>query len=774
VGRLSIARSLRVALLGLALVLAVIAGLGVAGLYSARQHYEDRLANAYALQASAGRLLAAGVVAEASRKTAQAPQAQRAFDTEVAQARRLARGDDRSVRLVARAAAGGAAARSAAAALSARQDERIAGARRDARHDTRIAVAVIVAGGVLALLAALALVATLVGSLRRPLDELVDATERLAEGDLGARVHEDGPGELRALGHSFNAMASDLEMATRRIEAERARLDTTIRSLNDGLLVVGPDGSVQHTNERATFLVPDPSVLPAAREALGREVTLEQDGRTLELTAAQLAGDSSIVWTVRDATERARLERLKSEFIATASHELRSPLTSIKGFIELLAADESLSKRQREFTQIIALSTNRLVDLVNDLLDVARVEAGRAEVHARATDLRDVVREVATLMRPRIEDKEQRLELDLPDDLPMALADPARIRQVLSNLLTNAHLYTDKGGTLSVAARAVGHHIALDVADDGRGMTEEQARHVFDRFYRANGGDGPGTGLGLAIVQSLVELHDGRIELETEPGQGSRFRVLLPRAPALAEEAQRLAPREALRGKRVLVIDDEPAIAQLIATRLEPFEVDAAVAHSGAEGLERLRAEPFDAVTLDILMPGMSGFEVLRQLRADPELRALPVVVVSVFSGNEALAGEWVVAKPIDADELVDALGAALLAGRVRVLVVGRSETREQLEPRLGELGIEHEWATSSGAAARLCQQRHFEVALVDAGLAHPENALAALDLRGRRLRRSVLVFSAGERSPGIARLDAEPVELDDAGATVLQLLQGG
>src|SRR5437762_1876639 len=174
VGRLSIARSLRVALLGLALVLAVIAGLGVAGLYSARQDYEDRLANAYGLQASAGRLR---------------------------------------------------------------------------------------------------------------LDELVDATGRLAAGDLGARVREDGPGELRALGHSFNAMAADLQAATRRIESERARLDTTIRSLNDGLMVVGPDGSIEHANERATFLVPDPAVLPPARDALGREVTLERDGRTLELTA---------------------------------------------------------------------------------------------------------------------------------------------------------------------------------------------------------------------------------------------------------------------------------------------------------------------------------------------------------------------------------------------------------------------------------------------------------------------------------------------------------
>jgi signal transduction histidine kinase/HAMP domain-containing protein len=773
VGRLSIARSLRVALLGLALVLAVIAGLGVAGLYSARQHYEDRLAAAYGLQASAGRLLAASVVAEASRKTAAAPRARQAFKAELATARRLANGDARSEQLVSKAAAGGTTARAALAALSTRQSQRIADARRTARHDTRIAVAVIIAGGALALLAALALVAALVASLRRPLDDLVGATDRLADGDLSARVREDGPGELRALAGSFNAMAADLERATTRIEGERVRLDTTIRSLTDGLLVVGADGTIEHANERACYLVPDPSILPPTEDALGREVTLEHDGRTLVLTAAQLAGDAGVAWTVRDATERARLERLKSEFVATASHELRSPLTSIKGFIELLAADMTLSDRQQEFVNIVAVSTNRLVDLVNDLLDVARVEAGRAEVHRRPTDLREIVREVATLMHPRIDDKQQRLDLDLPDELPLALADPARIRQVLTNLLTNAHLYTEKGGRLTVAARAAGRYVALDVADDGRGMTDDEARHAFDRFYRAGETDGAGTGLGLAIVQSLVELHDGRIDLETEPGRGSRFTVLIPQAPPLAGVEER--PRDALRGRRVLVIDDEPQIARLIAERLAPFDVDAAVAHSGAEALERLRAEEFDAVTLDILMAGMSGFEVLRALRADPDLRGMPVVVVSVFSGNAALAGEWVVAKPIDGDELVDALGAAVIAGRVRLLVAARPQVHEQLAPQLAALGIEHEWASSSGAVARLCQQHHFEVALVDAGVTHPENVLAALDLRGRRLRRSVVVFSDGESAPpGIARLDAEPVELADAGATVLDLLRGG
>jgi signal transduction histidine kinase/ActR/RegA family two-component response regulator/HAMP domain-containing protein len=769
VGRLSIARSLRVALLGLALVLAVIAGLGVAGLYSARQRYEDRLAAAYGLQASAGRLLAASVIAEASHSAA----ARQAFATEVARARQLARDDARSEQLVARAVRGAGAARTAVAALSARQSQRIADARHTARHDTRIAVAVIVAGGALALLAALALVAALVASLRRPLDDLVGATARLADGDLTARVSEDGPGELRALAGSFNVMAADLERATKRIESERARLDTTIRSLTDGLLVVGTDGTIEHANERARYLLPDPSVLPPAQDALGGEVTLEHNGRTLVLTAAQLAGDAGMAWTVRDATERTRLERLKSEFVATASHELRSPLTSIKGFIELLAADASLSERQQEFVDIVAVSTNRLVDLVNDLLDVARVEAGRAEVHRRPTDLREIVQEVATLMHPRIDAKQQRLDLDLPDELPPALADPARIRQVLTNLLTNAHLYTAKGGRLAVTAREAGRYVALDVADEGRGMTDDEARHAFERFYRAGESDGGGTGLGLAIVQSLVELHDGRIDLETEPGRGSRFTVLIPQAPPLASVEDQ--PREALRGRRVLIVDDDPQVAQLIAERLAPFNVDAAAVHSGAEALERLRAGRFDAVTLDILMPGMSGFELLRALRADSELRGLPVVVVSVFSGNAALAGEWVVAKPIDADELVDALGAAVIAGRVRLLVVARPSVHDQLGPQLAELGIEHEWASTSGAAARLCQQRHFEVALIDAGVPHPENVLAALDLRGRRLHRSVVVFSDGDGAPpGLARLNAQPVALADAGTTVLDLLRGG
>jgi signal transduction histidine kinase/CheY-like chemotaxis protein/HAMP domain-containing protein len=801
--RLSIARSVRTALLGLTVVLTMIAAFGVGALYESRQDYEDELSDALSLQASAGKLLAAGVVEEATVRLtsgsgagAARRRARNAFGLALSGARQQAMTDERSAALVEEAAAAQAglrrqpgagrqplAARRALSALAARQNDRIGEARADARRSSRRAVLAITIAGALALVATLGLVATLVNRMRRPLDELVSASQRLAAGESGVRVSADGPGELEALAESFNVMAGDLETAAARLEAERRRLDVTIRSLGDALVISREDGTVVSVNPRAADLVPElrpgermgaeaDAVPPPAdlEEALDHEITVQRGRRTLAVTAARMEGeDEGIVWTVRDVTERARLEQLKSEFVATASHELRSPLTSIKGFVELLSTSKGLDERQREFLEIVLVSTNRLVDLVNDLLDVARIEAGRIEIHRRPIDLVEIAHEVAALLRQRINDKRQQLTVDVADGVPRALADPSRVRQILTNLLTNAHLYSDEGGRLGIALRPSAHGVAVDVSDNGRGMSDDEIEHVFDRFYRAGDGSAtPGTGLGLAIVRSLVDLHHGSIDVTSAPGEGTTFTVHLPRA---VEKTIAPAEQAALHGKRVLVVDDEADIADLIAARLRPYGVETETVYRGKEALERLRAAHFDAVTLDILMPGMSGFEVLRAMRADPELCAVPVVVVSVFSGREALSGEWVVSKPIDAAELADALGAAVMAGRVRVIAVGRPESRGRVEATLEELGITYEWTEDPATAARLCASGRFEVGLVDAALPDPEAAVAALTLRGRRLRRSVVVFATGEDTSGIARLDADPVPLDDAGAVVLGLL---
>jgi len=365
------------------------------------------------------------------------------------------------------------------------------GASRVDRAQSRSALMVVIIAGVLALLAALALIAALVSSMRR--------------------------------------------------------LSVTIESLADALIVTEPGSSLIATvNSRASQLVPellpggrvdqDSSPLPPLLAALEKETVIDHGGRILAVTAAMLGGETEgVVWTVRDVTERARLERAKSEFVATVSHELRSPLTSIKGFVELLArSPEGMSARQTEFVDIILRSTDRLVELVNDLLDVARIEADQVEINRRPVDVGEAVREIAELMGPRIAHKGQHLDLYVAPKLPLALADPGRIRQLIANLVTNAHLYTGEGGRIHVGVDADRAWVRIVVADSGVGMSAEETERIFDRFYRArsSGGAAPGTGLGLSIVKSLVELHEGEIEVESEPGGGTTFRVLIPAAVA--------------------------------------------------------------------------------------------------------------------------------------------------------------------------------------------------------------------------------------------------
>ncbi len=808
--RLSIARVLTGALVGIALTLAAIMSLGIARLYRDRQHYEDRLSVTSALEIQAANMVAAGVAEEVQfrappgrRDRPAVAHATAAYASAANVARSLARGapdrptdrllDDalraeRAARALARlpqSGAGGAhvarvigqhlgRARRASLGLSARQVVRQAASRRSTASSTRVALAAIVISGGLALVVVLALVAALIRAMRAPLGELLDATRRLARGDLASRVDPGGPSELRTLGEAFNRMGDDLAGTTAELEAERARLAITIESLGDGLILCAAGGEIAAVNPRAVELVPElrpgrradgpASPLPALREALGGEMIVSRpDGRTLAVTAARLGAGEGVIWTVRDVSERVRLERAKTEFVATASHELRSPLTSIKGYIELLGSTGGLTERQAEFVRIVALSADRLTDLVNDLLDVAKIEAGNVELYRRSTDLREVVREAAELIRPRLLEKGQTLELDVDQALPTALVDPSRVRQIVTNLLTNAHLYTAAGGRIDVRLGAGAGGLSISVRDTGRGMSPEERARVYERFYR---GEGPraerGTGLGLAIVKSLVDLHHGRIDVESELGVGSTFTVTLPRAPVDVGRAK----LSAIVGRRVLVVDDEPKITELIAENLARFGVEAVCVHSGREALARLRREHFDAVTLDVLMPGMNGIDTLREIRADPGLRRVPAVFVSVFADHGSLQGEWVVPKPIDSAELGAVLAVAVASGRTRVLVVGREAMRGRLEAALDRLGVEYRWEASGPAAARACERQRFEVALIDAGLRSPEVVVESVDLRGRRTGRAIIFF-ADDDEPGTRRLGAPVLPVEQAALAV-------
>jgi two-component system sensor histidine kinase MtrB len=234
----------------------------------------------------------------------------------------------------------------------------------------------------------------------------------------------------------------------------------------------------------------------------------------------------------RDARERDRVERMKDDFVLTVSHELRTPVTVVKGFAEMLTAQrKSLNARQYEAAEVIAESSAQLQKMINDLLDLARSDAGKLRIEPKPTGVRPLAERAGRQMRPHFEEKNQRFTVSVEKDVPDVEADADRIAQVLANLLTNANKYAPEGAQVGLAATRVGDEVEFAVTDNGPGLSEEELDQVFDRFWRAQSGETQevgGTGLGLAIAKSLVELHGGAISANSAPGKGATFRFVLP------------------------------------------------------------------------------------------------------------------------------------------------------------------------------------------------------------------------------------------------------
>jgi signal transduction histidine kinase len=299
----------------------------------------------------------------------------------------------------------------------------------------------------------------------RQIQALVEATKRVAAGELGVRTGlPHGQGELSQLGGAFDQMAESLERAH-----ERRLLEEELRRKN---------------------------------------YQLEQQNLAIQ-----------------------EANRLKTEFVSMVSHELRTPLTSIQGYAELMLEDEQLAEEQRESLTIVKNNSDRLLGLINDLLDLSRIEAGRLDLHRTSLDVARLIREVAGSLRPLIEAKRQQFRLDLAGQLPAVWADQDRVTQILTNLISNAHKYTLAEGSITVAARRDDGFVRVDVSDTGIGLSPEDQAQLFTKFFRAHDRlpqAGRGTGLGLAITRLLVELHGGRITVSSAPGHGSTFSFSLP------------------------------------------------------------------------------------------------------------------------------------------------------------------------------------------------------------------------------------------------------
>ena len=379
-----------------------------------------------------------------------------------------------------------------------------------------------------------------------------------------------------------------------------------------------------------------------------------------------------------------RANRLKSEFLASMSHELRTPLNAIIGFSDLLVEESAgpLTVKQKRFLNHIAQGARHLLALINDILDLSKIEAGHMELQLESFALDAAVSEVLSTIKPLASEKKLLLETSKVNETNV-LADRIRFKQILYNLLSNAVKFTPPGGTITVEGATDTKRLTMSVADTGVGIPREDQATIFESFRQVGvttKGVREGTGLGLAITKRLVEQHGGEISVESEPGKGSRFMFTLPmRAGEPAEEVSRaqampdVMPRER---PLVLVVEDERPSQELLESYLHTEGYDTAVVSSGNEAMSRAKELRPDLITLDMVMPGKSGWETLYQLKNDPITAAIPVVVVSVLDQKKmafSLGAAAYLVKPVNKEELLAAVEKHILrlgTGPRKVLAV--------------------------------------------------------------------------------------------------------
>jgi two-component system phosphate regulon sensor histidine kinase PhoR len=415
---------------------------------------------------------------------------------------------------------------------------------------------------VVAVLGGLILSARLIRRWRRPLQALIGVADKLSEGAGGQHVFTYSRDEIGELVRAFNRMSERLDARIAQMEEDRQQLRTILSGMVEGVVALDANQRILYANERATQLLGLPWQAPVGRrlwEVVRRRSLLdvvqraldssepqrEEVGwsgpgtRSLTVHAARLDGlpPRGAVLVLHDTTELRRLERLRQEFVANVSHELKTPLSVIKVCVETLldgAMDDPQHRGQ--FLEQIAGQSNRLHALILDLLSLARLESGEELFDFQPVVLEEVVQACLERHRPRAETKRQTIEVVPPEgaELITAWADEEAVEQILDNLLDNAVKYTPEGGRLSVRWRAEGEQVLLEVSDTGIGIPEADLPRIFERFYRvdkARSREMGGTGLGLSIVKHLTQALRGSVRADSRPGRGTTFIVSLPRAP---------------------------------------------------------------------------------------------------------------------------------------------------------------------------------------------------------------------------------------------------
>ena len=486
-----------------------------------------------------------------------------------------------------------------------------------------------------------------------------------AEAIAGPRAEAVGPIDEMSF-RDLNDMAQ--EGRIQRIEPGRApaidQAATRLQSRYKTVVALPGEGErgavlVNLSAHASLFGADDASLLVS----LGRVTSLLIERRAV-LTEQQRLTDRlmSTVGALESANQA------KSDFLASMSHELRTPLNAIIGFSDLMRGEPRQEESvlvPAEWIEHIHRSGHHLLGLINDVLDLSKVEAGRMDLSLERLDLGAAVLESVAGLRPLADRKH--IAIDTTIEPTVVEVDRGRLRQIIYNLLSNAIKYTPDGGRITIEGSTVGDDVSISVTDTGVGIAAEELGLVFEQFRQV--GDPaarlPGTGLGLALTKRLVEAHGGRIELESTPGVGSRFTVFLPAVegsaarPVIEAADASSVPDLRAEGAEILLIEDDPSAVRLLRAYLETDGYRVRVAGGGESGLEDARLAPPAAILLDVLLPDVDGWEVLRQLKTDEALRDIPVIIVTVVDEREvglALGAADYLVKPVGRATLLECL----------------------------------------------------------------------------------------------------------------------
>jgi signal transduction histidine kinase/CheY-like chemotaxis protein len=449
-----------------------------------------------------------------------------------------------------------------------------------------------------------------------------------------------------------------------------------------------------------------------------RQLEAEESRKVKELTRLTVE--------LEDANRRIQeTDRLKSQFIANMSHELRTPMNSIIGFSEILSERLAgrIEAKHLGFLDHIHTSGQHLLEMINEILDLSKIEAGKMEIFPESFAVAPVIESVCHVMRGA--SKPPRLfALDVPPDLPQIETDLAKFKQVLFNLISNAAKFSPPDKPITIRARADGGALTVSVRDEGMGIDAAHHDMIFEEFRQVDGTvrrEFGGTGLGLALVKKFVELQGGRVTLESRPGEGSTFAFTLPMSSGAAV-VTRLPAMPEQDGQRVLVVEDDANAYDLISSALGSAGFLSVRARHGDEALRIAREARPIAVTLDVVLPGLDGWEVLKRLKNDDATRELPVVIVSMVDNRDlgvALGADDYFVKPVDRQRLLDRLREITSrpgqGPQPRLLVIDDdASVRELLQEELSTVGFTIDTAFSGEEGLRAAIATTPDVIILD------------------------------------------------------------